>query len=127
MQKQAVHSSDTPAPVGPYSQAIRAGDTVYCSGQVPLDPETGTLVKGSIQRQTRQVLENLALVLKAAGLGLTDVVSVTVFMTDLSDFAEMNEVYASYFTQMPPARCVVEVSGLPKDASIEISLVAVRQ
>ena len=127
MQKQAVHSSDAPAPVGPYSQAIRAGDTVYCSGQIALDPETGTLVSGNIQRQTRQVLESLGMVLKGAGLGFTDVVSVAVFMTDLCDFAKMNEVYASYFTQMPPARCVVEVSGLPKDASIEISLVAVQQ
>lgn len=124
MKKTAVTSAEAPAAIGPYSQAVKAGDFLYMSGQVPLDPKTGALVEGGVKEQTQRVLDNLAAVLAAAGLGLSDVVKTTVFMTDLGRFAEMNEVYAKAFAAPAPARATVQVSALPKGAQVEIEAVA---
>jgi len=125
--KTAVSTKDAPAAIGPYSQAIRAGDTLYTSGQVALDPATGALVPGGITEQTTRVLENLKAVLAAAGISFTHVVKTTVFLKDMKDFAAMNEVYAKYFAPhgaIPPARSTVAVAGLPKDALVEIECIA---
>lgn len=124
MKKTQVSTAEAPAAIGPYSQAIRAGGMVFVSGQVPLDPKTGAVVEGGVREQTRRVLDNLAAVLAAAGLGMGDVVKTSVFMTDLSRFAEMNEVYASAFPAPAPARATVQVSALPKGALVEIEAVA---
>ncbi len=109
---------------GPYSPAVRAGGFVFLSGQIPADPDTGELVTGDIQAQCSRVLENLKLVLTAAGLGLEDVVKANVYLKDMNNFASMNEMYASYFPTNPPARTTVEVARLPRDVGIEIELVA---
>ena len=124
----AVLSSDAPAPVGPYSQAVRAGNTVYVSGQLPLDAATGQLVGGGdAKAETQQVLKNLAAVLAAAGCGPRDVVKCSVFVKDLGSFAAVNEAYGAYFAGGPaPARETVQVSALPKGAQVEISCVAVK-
>lgn len=124
--KRIIQTTEAPAAIGPYSQAVLAGNTLYCSGQIPLNPHTGEMITGSIQDQTHQVLNNLKAVLTAAGMGMEDVVKVSIFLKDLNDYAAVNEVYASYFTSNPPAREAVEVARLPKDARIEISLIAVR-
>ncbi len=124
MAKQAILSSDAPAPVGPYSQAVRVGNWVFVSGQIPINPATGELVAGGIATQTKQVLQNLQAVLNAAGLGLDHVVKVTIYLTDLNMFEEMNQVYSTYFQPPYPARATVQVSGLPKGAQIEIEAVA---
>lgn len=124
MKKTAVVSPEAPAAIGPYSQAVKAGDFLYLSGQVPLDPKTGALVEGGVAAQTRRVLDNLAAVLAAGGLGFADVVKTTVYMTDLGKFAEMNEVYAQAFGAPAPARATVQVSALPKGAQVEIEAVA---
>ena len=124
MKKTVVVSAAARAAIGPYSQAVRAGGFLYLSGQVPLDPKTGLLVAGGTAEQTRRVLDNLAAVLSAAGLGLADVVKTTVFMTDLGAFAEMNKVYAEAFPAPAPARATVQVSALPKGAQVEIEAVA---
>jgi 2-iminobutanoate/2-iminopropanoate deaminase len=127
--KKVIATKDAPDAIGPYSQGIFVGDTLYCSGQIPLDPETGELVSGTIEAQTRQVLDNLGAVLKAAGMDYGDVVSVTIFMDDMDNFARINQVYAEYFTvdEQPPARCTVEAARLPKDARVEISLIAIKR
>mgnify|MGYP000324322843 CR=1 FL=1 len=109
----------------PYSQAIRAGNLLFVSGQVPIDPATGALVDGDIRAQTRRVLDNIGEILRAAGASYDAVVRATVFLADLGDFAAMNEVYAAYFPPPPPARSTVEVSRLPRDARIEIDVIAV--
>ena len=124
MTKAAVCSAEAPAAIGPYSQAIRAGGFLFVSGQVPLDPRTGTLVPGGVAEQTQRVLDNLAAVLRAGGLTLAEVVKTTVFMTDLGRFAEMNEVYAKAFPAPAPARATVQVSALPRGAQVEIEAVA---
>lgn len=124
MAKQAILSSDAPAPVGPYSQAVRVGNWVFVSGQIPINPATGELVAGGIATQTKQVLQNLQAVLNAAGLGLDHVVKVTIYLTDLNMFEEMNQVYSTYFQPPYPARATVQVGGLPKGAQIEIEAVA---
>jgi 2-iminobutanoate/2-iminopropanoate deaminase len=124
-QLQVVHSSSAPKAIGPYSQAIRVGSLLYTAGQVALDPESGQLVEGGIEAQTRRVLDNLAAVLAAAGGSLANVVKTTVFMQDLGEFAAMNAVYAEYFTQAPPARSTVQVAALPRGARVEIECVAV--
>lgn len=124
MKKTAVTSAEAPAAIGPYSQAVKAGDFLYLSGQVPLDPKTGALVEGGVKEQTQRVLDNLSAVLAAGGLGFSDVVKTTVFMTDLGRFAEMNEVYAKAFVAPSPARATVQVSALPKGAQVEIEAVA---
>ena len=113
-----------PAAIGPYSQAIRAGGFVFASGQIPTDPATGEFVKGGVAEQTEQVLKNLAAVLEAAGTGLDKVVKTTVFLADMKEFAQMNEVYARFFTEAPPARATVAAAGLPRDARVEIQAVA---
>ncbi len=123
MPKEAIRTDAAPAAVGPYSQAIRAGQFVFTAGQIPLHPD-GTLHEGDIQAQTRQVLDNLAAVLKAADTGLDRVVKCTCFLADMNDFAAMNEVYSEYFEDTPPARSAVEVARLPKDVGIEIEAVA---
>jgi 2-iminobutanoate/2-iminopropanoate deaminase len=122
-----IESGNAPAAIGPYSQAIRAGNTIYMSGQLGIDPKTGKLVDGGIEAQTRQVLENIKAVLFAAELNLTNVVKTEVYLTDMSDFAKVNEIYATYFTQPYPARVCVAVKQLPKDGQVEISVVAVKE
>jgi 2-iminobutanoate/2-iminopropanoate deaminase len=118
-----VHTNSAPSAIGPYSQAVVAGGVVYCSGQIPIDPATGELVMGSVAAQTRLALNNLKAVLEAAGSGMDQVVKAGVFLKDLSDFNEMNEVYAEFFPQAPPARACVEVSRLPKDVDVEIDCI----
>jgi len=118
-----------PAAIGPYSQAIRVGDTLYTSGQIALDPSTGSVVAGGIEAQTTRVLDNLVAVLAEAGLDMAHVVKTTVYLRNMADFAAMNEIYASYLAPegvVPPARSTVEVARLPKDALVEIDLIAVQ-
>jgi len=125
MERRVVATDKAPAAVGPYSQAIRVGDLVYTAGQLGIDPATGKLVEGGIQAQTRQALTNLAAVLEAAGSDLAHVVKTTVFLQDIGEFKAMNEVYATFFPQEPPARSAVEVAALPLGARVEIEAVAV--
>lgn len=122
--RERVQTERAPAAIGPYSQAIRAGGFVFASGQIPTDPATGEFVKGGVAEQTAQVLKNLAAVLEAAGSGLDKVVKTTVFLADMKEFAQMNEVYAKFFTDAPPARATVAAAGLPRDARVEIEAVA---
>ena len=125
--KKAVSTTSAPAAIGPYSQAVRVGDFLYTSGQVALDPATGTIVEGGIEAQTTRVLENLKAVLKAAEIGLENVVKTTVFLKNMGDFAAMNSIYAQYFAPngvVAPARSTVEVARLPKDALVEIEVIA---
>jgi 2-iminobutanoate/2-iminopropanoate deaminase len=124
--RKVILTPDAPKPIGPYSQAIRRGQTLYLSGQIAIDPATNQfLSNGSIEDQTRRVLDNLAAILAADGLTMDHIVSTTVFLKDVNDFAKMNEVYATYFKNAPPARATVEVARLPRDAKIEISAIAV--
>lgn len=127
MDIQSARSEDAPRAVGPYSQAILAGELVFCSGQIPLDPATGQLLEGDIAAQTGRVLDNLAAVLAAAGSDLAHVVKTTVFLADLGDFAAMNEAYATRFGEHRPARSTVQVAALPRGARIEIECIAVRR
>lgn len=125
--KTAVSAPDAPAAIGPYSQAVRSGDLLFCSGQVGFHPVTGNVVDGGIAAQTGQVLANVEAVLRAAGLGFADVVKTTVFLKDMGDFAAMNALYAERFAPsgaVPPARSTVEVARLPKDALVEIEVLA---
>ncbi|MBI4515110.1 MAG: RidA family protein [Deltaproteobacteria bacterium] len=122
--KTVVSSDSAPAAIGPYSQALRAGDWLFCSGQIGLDPLTGTLVSGAVVAETEQVLANLAAVLQAAGGSLADVVRTTIYLVDLSDFARVNEVYAAHFRQPYPARATVGVASLPRGARVEIDAIA---
>ncbi|HEV7800773.1 MAG TPA: RidA family protein [Burkholderiales bacterium] len=122
--RQAISTSSAPKAIGPYSQGVRAGSLLFVSGQVPIDPATGELVAGNIAAQTHRVFQNLGEILKAGGASFDHVVRTTVFLADMNDFAEMNGVYASYFSSPAPARATVQVSRLPKDARIEIDLIA---
>jgi len=122
--KEIISTEKAPGAIGPYSQAIKAGGMVYCSGQIPLDPATGEFVSSDIAGQTEQVLKNLSAVLEAAGSGLNNVVKTTVFLADMSDFAEMNEVYARYFSENKPARATVQAARLPRDSRVEIECIA---
>jgi 2-iminobutanoate/2-iminopropanoate deaminase len=122
--KQAVSSPNAPKAIGPYSQAVRAGQLLFLSGQVPLDPATGLMVDGDIAAQTRRVFENLGAVLQAGGRSFSDVVRTTVFLADMNDFAAMNEVYGQYFSEPYPARATVQAARLPKDARVEIDVIA---
>lgn len=124
MSREVILTSNAPPPVGPYSQAIRAGSLLFVAGQIPVDPATGTLPEG-IAEQTTLALRNVQAVLAAAGASLADVAKTTVFLQDLGDFAAMNEVYATFFPERPPARACVEVARLPKDARVEIEAIAV--
>lgn len=124
---EPISTADAPKAIGPYSQAVAApaGRLVFCSGQIPLDPRTGELVKGTIEEETRRVMENLKAVLAAAGGSLGQVVKTTIFLTDLADFAKVNEVYGGYLGAVPPARATVQVAALPRGARVEIDAVAV--
>ena len=124
--KTVISTTEAPAAVGPYSQAIAAGPFVFCSGQIPLQPETGTLIEGDISSQTERVLQNIAAVLRSHGLGMEHVVKTTVFLTDLSHFGEMNAAYARYFPNDPPARSTIQVAALPKGANVEIEAIALK-
>jgi 2-iminobutanoate/2-iminopropanoate deaminase len=124
MTKIAVSTADAPKAIGPYSQAIRAGHLLFASGQIPLDPATGSLVDGDVAAQTRRVMENLGAVLEAAGLSFASVVRTTIYVADMNDFARVNDVYGSYFREPYPARATVQVARLPKDARVEIDAVA---
>jgi len=126
MDRQAIATTAAPAAVGPYSQAIAAGDFVFCSGQIHLEPATGALVEGDIATQTERVLDNLGAVLAAAGRSMADVVKTTVFLVDINDFAAMNAVYGRYMADPPPARSTIGVAALPKGARVEIELIAAR-
>jgi 2-iminobutanoate/2-iminopropanoate deaminase len=125
MPATAITSANAPAPIGPYSQAILAGGVLYVSGQIALDPASGHLVTGTIEEETHQVMKNLQAILLEAGLNFSQVAKCTIFVKDLGNFALINEVYGSYFSQTPPARETVEVSRLPKDVQVEISCIAV--
>ena len=123
--KKAILTTNAPAPIGPYSQAIQAGDTVYISGQIAIDPSTGDLITASIEEETHQVLKNVGAILDAAGLSYENVVSCSVFIKDMELFGRINAVYTTYFnTGIPPARALVQVSDLPKHVNIEISAIA---
>ena len=121
---KAISTKKAPAAIGPYSQAIRVGNLVYTSGQIPIDPATGAFVEGGIKEQTRQSLTNVKAILEEAGTSLANVVKTTVFMADMADFADMNSVYAEFFTEPYPARSAVAVKTLPKDALVEIEVIA---
>ena len=122
--RETVHTDDAPAAIGPYSQAVKANGMVFLSGQIPLDPATGQLVEGDIGQQTERVLKNLEAVLAASGSSLGKVVKTTVYLADMADYAAMNEVYGKFFVKEPPARAAVQAGGLPKDARLEIDVIA---
>jgi|SRR3954453_14731569 2-iminobutanoate/2-iminopropanoate deaminase len=122
--RQAVSTDKAPAAIGPYSQAIKAGNLLFLSGQIPIDPQTGNLVDGGIEPQTRQVFQNIAKILEAGGATFDHVVSAGVFLADMNDFARMNAIYAEFFTSPAPARATVQVARLPKDCLVEIQVVA---
>lgn len=127
MSRKVIQTRHAPEAIGPYSQAISVGDTVYCSGQIPLHPETGELIgAGDVAAQTERVMENLQAVLRAAGCSLGDVARCTVYLTDMNQFGAMNTVYGRFFTESPPSRVTVQVAGLPKGVDVEISCIAVR-
>jgi 2-iminobutanoate/2-iminopropanoate deaminase len=123
-RREAVSTPNAPAAIGPYSQAIRAGGFLFVSGQIPLDPATGTLVEGDIAAQTHRVLRNLGAILEAAGMSFDRVTKTTVYLADMSEFAAMNEVYATYFPSPAPARATVQAARLPRDVRVEIDLIA---
>ena len=122
--KKIISTSEAPAAVGPYSQAIRIGNLVFCSGQIPLDPETGEIVPGDVNAQTRRVMENITAVLRAEGLNFENIIKTTIFLTNLTDFQTVNELYGSHFKSDPPARSTVQVAALPKGANVEIEVIA---
>ena len=122
--KKIISTTDAPAAIGPYSQAVRAGSLVFCAGQVPLDPKTGEIVSEDIVEQTKRVLDSVTAILKAENLTMANVVKTTVFLADFGDFQKMNDVYATYFKDSPPARSTVGVSTLPKNARVEIEAIA---
>ncbi len=124
MEKKAILTESAPAPIGPYSQAIQAGPWVFCSGQIALDPKTGTLLATDVEEQTVQVLENLMAVLAAADCTMSHVVKTTIFLKSMNDFPKVNEIYGKYFTGVTPARSTIEVSRLPRDVVVEIEAVA---
>ena len=124
--REVISTLDAPAAIGPYSQGIRVGNTLYLAGQIALDPITGKLVAGDIESQTHRVLKNLGAVLKAAGFHYSDVVQVQAFLADLNDYKVMNDIYATYFNESKPARAVVEAARIPRDALVEIMMVAVK-
>ena len=125
MANQVIHTENAPAAIGPYSQAVKAGNLLFVSGQVPFVPETMEIVEGDVKAQTAQSLKNLQAILKEAGADFSNVVKTTVFTKDMNEFAQINEVYAEYFGENKPARACVEVARLPKDVKVEIELIAV--
>lgn len=124
VMKEIISTENAPGAIGPYSQAIKAGGMIFCSGQIPIDPATGNFVSDVVSEQTEQVLRNLSEVLAAAGASLNDVVKTTVFLADMNDFAEMNEVYGRFFSENKPARATVQAARLPRDAKVEIECIA---
>ena len=122
--KQIINAEKAPAPIGPYSQAVRHGDTLYVSGQIPIDQQSGQLVEGSIEQETEQVMLNIGHILVAAGLSFDDVLKCSIFVSDMDNFSRINEVYGKFFSENPPARETVEVSVLPKNVNVEISCIA---
>lgn len=126
-EREVISTEAAPAAIGPYSQAVRVGNTVYLSGQVAIDPATGEMLQGGIEAQTHQVMQNIQAVLQAAGCDFDDVVQSKVFLADLDDYAAMNAVYGEYFGEQPPARAAVQVARLPLDALVEIMVTAVRE
>lgn len=126
MSKEIIFSAKAPAPIGPYSQAVASGSMVFVSGQIALEQATGIMVTSEIEAETRQVMTNLGYVLEAAGLNFSDVVKCTIFLRNMGDFPQVNQIYGSYFPENPPARETVEVSRLPKDGNVEISCIAIR-
>ncbi|MGM0580087.1 MAG: RidA family protein [Bacteroidota bacterium] len=126
MSKQIIQTKEAPAPIGPYNQAILAGDTLYVSGQIALDAQSGELINENITEETHQVMKNLEAILSEAGLGFLDVVKCSIFVKDMGNFATINEAYGMYFKENPPARETVEVARLPKDVNVEISCIAIK-
>ena len=124
MLKKQIQTTDAPAAIGPYSQAIRAGNFIFYSGQIPINPSSGTLVDGGIEEQTRQVITNMRAMLHASGCDFSDVVKTTIYLTDLADFATVNEIYGECFSDVPPARACVQVAALPKGSMVEIEWIA---
>ena len=122
--KKVIQTDRAPKAIGPYSQAIQAGNFLFLSGQIPLDPKTGELVKGDIRRQTQQVLENIKGILESQKLGMEDLVKTTIFLKEIGNFNQVNEVYSTFFPSFPPARSTVEVARLPRDVEIEIEAIA---
>jgi len=123
--KNIVNSNNAPAPIGPYSQAVSAGGFVFLSGQIALNPATGELVTGDIETETKQVMENIGAILKEAGLGFNNVIKTSIFLMDMQNFARVNEVYGTYFTDNFPARETVQVAGLPKGVNVEVTVTAI--
>jgi 2-iminobutanoate/2-iminopropanoate deaminase len=126
MAKEIIFAPNAPAPIGPYSQAVSSGNMVFISGQIALDQSNGTFVNANIKDETAQVMKNIEFILKAAGLTFSNVVKSTIFLKSMGDFPQVNEIYGSYFKELPPARETVEVSKLPKEANVEISCIAVK-
>lgn len=126
MDQQIIYTKNAPEPIGPYSQAVKSGNTFYFSGQIALDPATTTMVEGDVSAQTKQVMANIGALLKEAGLEYSNIVKTTIFLKDMNDFPKVNAVYGGFFTSNYPARETVEVSRLPKDALVEISIIAVK-
>jgi 2-iminobutanoate/2-iminopropanoate deaminase len=125
MKKQIISTANAPAAIGPYSQAVKAGNLLFVSGQIPLDPATGAVVEGDVTVQAKQVFENVKAILTEAGADFSNVVKTTVFLKDMNDFVPMNRVYAQYYPENCPARSAVQVGRLPKDVSVEIETIAV--
>ena len=123
--KKIISTSDAPQAIGPYSQGVRAGSTIYYSGQIPLDPKTGQIVSGDIETQARRVMENIGGLLKVEGLNYDNIIKTTIFLADINDFQKVNEIYGSYFKQAPPARSTIQAGALPKGARLEIETIAV--
>ena len=126
MEKKIVNTNNAPAPIGPYNQAVQFGNLLFVSGQIPLDAATGNLVQGDIKAETQKVMENLAAILKEAGMDFSNVLKSTIFLMNMGQFAQVNEVYGSYFTENAPARETVQVAGLPKAVNVEISVIAAK-
>lgn len=126
MEKKIISTSDAPAAIGPYSQAVLVGNTLYCSGQIAIDPSTGNIVDETIEKETEQVMKNLGAVLKEAGMDYSNIVKCSIFMADMEDYAAINAVYARYFEKDPPAREAVAVRTLPKNVRVEISAIATK-
>lgn len=124
MEKKIINTTNAPAPIGPYNQAVQFGNLLFVSGQIPLDAATGNLVQNDIQAETRKVMENLAAILKEAGMDFSNVLKSTIFLMDMGKFAQVNEIYGSYFTENAPARETVQVAGLPRGVNVEISVIA---
>lgn len=126
MEKKIIVTPEAPLPIGPYSQAVMIGNTLYVSGQIPLDANSGQVLKDTIEAETQKSMQNIGVILKAAGMDYANIVKTTIFLTDMDQFSRVNGVYATFFTEAFPARETVEVSRLPRDANVEISVVAVK-